>query len=179
MKKQIYFKNLDYEYGHVDPWWSNEHTLLDYTRPVKFNNAKMLEEWKNSGYACNDSTFGSIYSEPLIMPSITSKFCSMFEWNNISMAFFKMETGDILPTHSDYYTFYKNLYSIKKLENIHRCIIFLEDWNNGHYFDITGTGIVNWKKGDYVTWNGDVQHMAANIGTSVRYTLQITGHTHG
>jgi len=32
------------------------------------------------------------------------------------------------------------------------------------------------KSGDWISWNYDTPHMAANIGTEPRYTLQITGH---
>jgi hypothetical protein len=177
MKRQIYFKNSIYEHGHVDPWWTNEHTTLDYYRLIKFNNAKMVEDWKTIGYACDNSTFGSVYAMPQPMPASADQFFHMFTWNNISLSFFKMQQGDILPTHADHYTFYKNTYKIEKIENIHRCIVFLEDWDSGHYFDINGDGIINWKKGDYVVWKGDTLHMAANIGTSIRYTLQITGNT--
>jgi hypothetical protein len=177
MKRQVYFKNPIYEHGHVEPWWNNEHTVLDYSRLIKFNNAEMVEGWKSIGYACIDSTFGSIYSMPQPMPAVLNNFFYMFKWNDIAISVFKMQQGDILPTHADHYTFYKNMYKIKKIEDIHRCIVFLEDWDIGHYFDINGTGIVNWKKGDYVAWSGNTLHMAANIGTTNRYTLQITGNS--
>jgi hypothetical protein len=35
---------------------------------------------------------------------------------------------------------------------------------------------VDYKAGTYAWWNGDVEHMAANIGKGYRYTLQLTGH---
>jgi hypothetical protein len=54
-------------------------------------------------------------------------------------------------------------------------VIFLEDWQSGHYFEIDGTPITAWSAGDVITWRYDVPHVAANVGMTDRYTLQITG----
>jgi hypothetical protein len=51
----------------------------------------------------------------------------------------------------------------------------MEDWQSGHYFEIAGRPVVDWKKGDFVSFNFDVPHMAYNMGIKPRYTLQITG----
>jgi hypothetical protein len=32
-----------------------------------------------------------------------------------------------------------------------------------------------WHRGDFVWWQRDVPHLAANIGIEDRYTLQLTG----
>jgi ectoine hydroxylase-related dioxygenase (phytanoyl-CoA dioxygenase family) len=56
-----------------------------------------------------------------------------------------------------------------------RCIIFLEGWKSGHYFEINGAAHMNWRAGDYVLWNNDVPHFAGNFGLEPRYTMQITG----
>jgi hypothetical protein len=54
--------------------------------------------------------------------------------------------------------------------------VFLEDWQSGHYAEYNNQPYVNWKAGDCVYWQYDLSHMAANIGISPRFTLQITGH---
>jgi hypothetical protein len=51
----------------------------------------------------------------------------------------------------------------------------MEDWKSGHYFEIDGKPLVQWKRGDYAIWNYDVPHMAFNMGIEPRYTIQITG----
>jgi hypothetical protein len=38
------------------------------------------------------------------------------------------------------------------------------------------TPLVQWKAGQVVEWAYNTPHMAANIGKTPRYTLQITGH---
>ena len=56
-----------------------------------------------------------------------------------------------------------------------RIIVFLEDWQSGHYLEINGEPIIEWSAGDWVGWNYDTPHLAANIGMTDRYTMQITG----
>jgi len=86
-----------------------------------------------------------------------------------------MTPGTIMPEHQDFYKKYRSLYNLSDSKNICRVIVFLEDWKSGHYFEINKIPIVNWKAGDFVFWRNDTSHMAANIGTDNRYTLQITG----
>jgi hypothetical protein len=86
-----------------------------------------------------------------------------------------MGTDVILPTHQDTYFRYRDLYNTA-LEDCFRVIIFLADWSSGHMFEIDNAPVTNWKAGDYVYWESDVPHMAANMGLVKRYTLQLTGH---
>jgi len=95
--------------------------------------------------------------------------------DDVGVSLYKMAPGRILPGHIDTYKMYKKVLGIDH-NRIFRIVVFLEDWQSGHYFEIDGCGKVNWKKGDYVYWKGDTEHMAANLGLTKRYTLQITGH---
>ena len=54
--------------------------------------------------------------------------------------------------------------------------MYLEDWQPGHYAEYNGQAFVNWCAGAVVEWSYDTPHMAANLGPTPRYTLQITGH---
>ena len=51
----------------------------------------------------------------------------------------------------------------------------MEDWQSGHVSECEHTVITNWSAGDYIVWKNDTQHLAANVGKTARYTLQITG----
>ena len=98
-------------------------------------------------------------------------------WKDIGTSYYRMGTGTILPTHSDLYLRYIDIFKLQGQEhNIRRAIVFLEDWKSGHYFEGDGQPSVNWKAGDVVEWAYDASHMAANLGLDPRYTLQITGH---
>ena len=87
-----------------------------------------------------------------------------------------MPPGTIMPEHRDTYPRYKSLHNLDKLENICRILIFLNDWESGHYFEVDTKPVVNWTKGEYIMWRGDTPHIAANVGSTNRYTMQITAH---
>ena len=88
-----------------------------------------------------------------------------------------MSTGTILPTHQDTYKLYVELFNLQGQEHrIRRAIVFLEDWKSGHYLELKGKPVVGWRAGYTIVWSNDAPHMAANIGPTPRYTLQITGH---
>jgi len=89
----------------------------------------------------------------------------------------KLNTGTVLPTHSDLYLKYIELFNLQGCEHtIRRAIVFLEDWQPGHYAEYINVAYVNWRAGAIIEWAYDTPHMAANLGLTPRYTLQITGH---
>jgi len=51
----------------------------------------------------------------------------------------------------------------------------MEDWQSGHISEIEKQPLINWTAGDYIIWKNDTLHLAANVGKTARYTLQITG----
>jgi hypothetical protein len=88
-----------------------------------------------------------------------------------------MDAGTILPTHQDLYRRYVDVFDLQgKEHSIRRAIVFLEDWQPGHYAEYNSQPFVNWSAGWAIEWQYDTPHMAANVGTAPRYTLQITGH---
>jgi len=87
-----------------------------------------------------------------------------------------MTPGIILPKHSDLYTRYKHVHGLADSKTVWRAVVFLEDWQSGHYLELDNTPINQWRAGNFVAWNDDVEHLAANMGTTDRYTLQLTGH---
>lgn len=103
-----------------------------------------------------------------------------FEWlTDINYAVHKIYPGQVLPYHKDHYIRYKEIYGITNSDSIERIILFLENWKIGQILGIEDTIISNWNAGDWVSWQGETVHMAANLGHEIRYTLQITGHQRG
>lgn len=86
-----------------------------------------------------------------------------------------MSPGTTIPEHRDTYTKFKAIHNLSSDQNIVRVVVFLEDWASGHYLEMAGEPIVKWKAGDWVCWSNDLPHLAANIGITDRFTLQITG----
>lgn len=160
--------------GHVDPWWDDSFKHLPYAY-TPLTNTEDQSRWVQEGYGYFRNLNGMNYSEKQGMPSYAEPFRRIFDWSNQGLVFFKMMPGDALPEHQDQYITYRKIFDVQDPGVLHRCIVFLEDWKKGHYFQIADRSIANWRKGDYVTWNYDVPHGVANIGTEPRYTLQITG----
>lgn len=163
---------MNYQTGHVDPWWDQEFKKLDYLRLPHRDDA-MVQKWLDQGY--QGTLNGAFYGDNRPMPEWTQKFIPLLGWENVGFAMYRMDTGDVLPVHSDHYNTYRRIHNITDNSTIWRCIVFLEDWKSGHYLEIDNTLIPQWRAGDYVIWNYDVPHMAANLGLEPRYTLQLTG----
>jgi hypothetical protein len=159
------------------PFWDNEYKTLDYIKE-RFNDTDQLIQWKDQGYA--DQFTGHMCDMRSKQPVWNQRFLDMFTeqgWKDVGTSYYRMETGTLLPTHSDLYLKYIDLFNLQGLEHtIRRAIVFLEDWQPGHYAEYLNQAHVNWKAGSTIEWTYDTPHMAANMGPTPRYTLQITGH---
>lgn len=168
--------NKNYRFGHITPWWDDSFKELDY-QYIPINNNDDQERWVKEGYV-NVRLNGATYNMRRLeenMPDYAKPFLTMFDWDNVGLNYYRQNTLDMFPLHQDFYTTYKKIWNIDDSYKIWRCIVFLEDWKSGHYFEIDGVSDLNWHRGDYVVWNYDVCHFAANIGLEPRYTMQITG----
>lgn len=161
-----------FKQGLITPFWEYQHRYLNYVREP-FNCQEDLILWRSQGYSQEHFT-GEMYDMRNLMPAWTEKFLNVFEGTNIGLSFYKMNTCNILPQHRDTYYRYIKLFNIQDTSKIHRAVIFLEDWQPGHIFEIERTPVTNWKAGEYVLWQYDAEHMAANLGLEPRYTLQVT-----
>lgn len=156
----------------ISPFWGNRHRFLEYNREP-FNSKEDIDRWRSQGYS-QDHFTGLMYDMKNVMPPWCDDFFNLFDGKNIGLSFYKMETCNILPHHRDTYNLYKKIHNIENNLSIWRAIIFLEDWRPGHIFEIERNQISNWKAGDYVLWQYDAEHMAANLGIVPRFTAQLT-----
>ena len=171
--------NGTWQRGFIKPFWSKtSYTKLEY-KHIPFNNTKDMQKWNKQGYPKEVVANGALCDMTSIQPPYAKDIIAWFEktynLKNIGISFFRMQTACMIPTHKDTYKKYRSLFGCK-LKDIRRAIIFLDDWHPGHVFEIEGKPLTNYKKGDFICWTGDTPHMAANIGITTRYTLQITGH---
>jgi hypothetical protein len=158
--------------GHIDPWWQG-HRDLDFSNE-QFNDQTALNEWRALGYTQTRFT-GDMYDMRHAEPGWIDPFRQIFAWRHFSWSVYRMPPGTVLPNHSDTYARFQRVYGIDDIEKILRAVIYLEDWQSGHYAEVNGVPIVNWHQGDYIVWRGSTPHLAANNGKTHRYTLQITG----
>lgn len=160
--------------GHIEPFWDIEEIKnFPYQRqPIADYE---IEKWQSEGYDHVKSFSGQMYGSNNPMPRWVKHFEFYFQdyHHKFSYNFYKMQTLEIMPTHSDHYQTYMRVFDVDFKDCV-RILVMLEDWKPGHYLEVDGEGIVNWKAGDYVCWEGATPHAASNIGIEDRYTLQIT-----
>ena len=162
---------------HVPAFWDDEFIHLDYVNE-SFNDPESTARWLDQGYA-NKFT-GDMCDMRSAQPSWNPVIIDIFHqmgWQDVGTSYYRMMPGTILPTHQDLYKKYIDIFSLHGQEHtIRRAVIFLQDWQPGHYFEGMGEPVVKWSAGDVVEWCYDTPHLAANMGSAARYTLQITGH---
>lgn len=162
-----------YMRGRVPVSWNEDFKNFNYTEdPIT---GPQAEEWKAQGYY-HEKTYGEMFGFPNEMPEWVDTVAFNLNLCRTGFVFYKMKTLDIMPVHTDHFKKYCEVFHTTP-DNVKRAIVFLEDWKSGHYFEIGGEAITNWKAGDFVIWQGNVPHSASNIGIEDRYTLQITGQT--
>lgn len=167
---------LDYTVN-LEPFWDDEYKRLTYISEP-FNNDEDTQKWLAIGYPSKFT--GEMCDMRMQQPSWNDRIVQYFAdigWKDIGTSYYRMSPGTILPVHQDTYKKYIQLFNLQGREKtIRRAIVFLEDWKSGHYLELKGVPVVEWKKGFTVIWNYDEPHMAANMGEHLRYTLQVTGH---
>ena len=156
-----------------NPWWGTEHRDLPYINEP-FNNAEDLAEWQRLGYTQTTFT-GDLYDMRFPEPSWIDRFRRFLPLRHFSWSVYRMRPGTTLPEHSDTYARFREIYQIHTTVPIRRYVIFLEDWASGHYLEVHGEPLQPWLSGAAVFWHDEVPHLAANVGKTDRYTLQITG----
>ena len=162
---------------NIAPFWDDSFKHLDYDVET-FNNPDDIDKWTHLGFP-NKFT-GAMCdmrrTQPMWNQEIINRFETLLGWQNIGTSYYRMDPGTILPCHRDTYKRYIEIFKLDNPQSVHRAIVFLEDWTSGHYLEINDEPIVKWSAGDVVTWQYDTPHLAANMGYTPRYTLQITGH---
>jgi hypothetical protein len=163
---------------NIAQFWDDEYKSLKYTLE-DFNDLDTVAEWMSTGFNGPFGGYACDMRSP--QPAWNHKFIDFFQtyehWKDIGTSYYRMEPGSSLPTHVDTYKRYVNVHNLKGKEStIRRAVVFLEPWQSGHYLECNNVPYVNWVAGFTVVWDWDSPHMAANFGTTPRYTLQITGH---
>jgi len=105
---------------------------------------------------------------------IFEKAFEFFDLDELVFSLSKYRPGMILPWHRDNYPTYSRNKGIVEPEGIVRIMVFLEDAAPGHQLWIEDRFCTG-KAGSWFAWQGRAKHMAANIGETDRYVLQITG----
>ena len=158
-----------------DRIWSTEHLSLNYENEC-FNDKLTQQRWQDAGHVYRYYT-GDMYDSRKPQPGFVDTLCKQLSWQHCLSSFYCMPPGRILPEHRDTYKKYRELFNIDNPYSIWRAVVFLEDWQSGHYLEVADCPITGWQAGDAILWQYNTPHLAANLGRENRYTLQLTGIT--
>ena len=163
---------------NIAKFWDDEFKSLTYKKE-QFNDPATVIDWEDQGFRGPFGGYMCDMRSP--QPSWNKEFIDFFttyeNWKDIGTSYYRMDTGSTLPVHSDTYKKYIELHNLQgKEQTIRRAVVFLEPGASGHYAECGGKGYSNWVAGFTLVWNWDTPHMAANLGSTPRYSLQITGH---
>ena len=138
---------------HVPAFWDDEFKRLDYINET-FNDLESVDRWLAQGFA-NQFT-GDMCDMRSAQPTWNNTIIEVFEqmgWQDVGTSYYRMMPGTILPTHQDLYKKYIELFDLAGQEHtIYRAVIFLEDWQPGHYLEAMDQPMVKWRAGDVVEW---------------------------
>lgn len=162
---------------NLNVFWDDEYKILDYIYEP-FNDPMDVARWISQGY--QSKICGALCDMRHRLPRWNHRFIEYYDdlgWKDVGVAYYRMDTGTVMPVHEDRYKRYIELFNLEGREHtIRRALVLLEDWRSGHYLEVMGVPEVKWSAGTVIEWTYDTPHMAANIGLEPRYTLQITGH---
>lgn len=160
----------------ITPFWDDAYRFLDYA-VEEFNNPLDTAQWLAQGYSPKFT--GAMCDMRKAQPVWNDQIVAYFQqlgWRDIGTSYYRMDTGTVLPVHQDTYRRYVDVFNLAGREtSVRRAVVFLEDWASGHYLEINNNPLVHWAAGDVAVWSYDTPHMAANMGLTPRYTLQVTG----
>ena len=161
-------------------WKANDYESLPWRRhPDKrqgFTTAVENYDIYKERVGCLIAKFEEVSKGVFIPDDVEAVFgyvLSQFNLTESVYTFAKYTPGLILPWHRDNYpTYARNKKA--KVEEIVRIMVFLHDPAPGHQLWIQDKYCTG-PAGTWFAWQGSTKHMAANLGETSRYVIQITG----
>lgn len=165
--------------GHIDKVWTDE--ILE-SFDFKFRDMSESPDQGRDMYIWDDfdasERFRHLVGMELTIVENTDVFWTDDPWPRLHhkvVAIHRMKPGMLQPLHGDLYKRYREQNNVQRLSSIRRVLVFLSDWHMGQMFHLADKSYDGWQSGDWVSWTGTDMHIASNLGSRNRYTLQITG----
>lgn len=158
--------------GTIPVFWNKEHYEDSgwYRHPDKTHGFSTQDE----NYKIYGDNLGVYIPDDDKVDNIFAKAFDFFDLDELVFSLSMYKPGMILPWHRDNYPTYSKNKGIVEPEGIVRIMVFLEDPAPGHQLWIEDK-LCAGPAGSWYAWQGRAKHMAANIGETNRYVLQLTG----
>lgn len=112
---------------------------------------------------------------PRQVPAVFAQVTKYFDLQDLVFDLSRYTPGMLLPWHWDTYPTYSKNMKIEDKNKIVRIIVFLHTSQPGQQLWIEDK-FCSGPAGSWFSWTGSTRHMAANLGESDRYVIQLTGH---
>lgn len=168
------YKNILKKIELIEKKIKPKFALDDDVKLSKANLDLRIKAFKDWGYKKSQTEYIQIFSYDY--PKLFERFIKISNLDLATSSLIKQYPGNIIPWHYDTHVTFKNL--VKKnmsKQKIIRYMIFLTDWDWGHYFCVGNSIAHQWRSGDIITWEPHIHHCGSNSGMSPKITLNVTG----
>jgi hypothetical protein len=86
-----------------------------------------------------------------------------------------MKPGTVMPWHYDKFYYMNRIVDEEQKPFLSRFLIFLEDWQSGHYLEAGRSIVTGWRAGDVIAWHPNRGHLSSNVGLTDKWTCNVTG----
>jgi len=123
-----------------------------------------------SYYTAHNSSIWQMFDEsPAWVHDMAQRIPQDFDHHVVSVI--KIDPGNTIPLHQDRHYILQQKYGSG---DTWRYLIFLQDWQRGHYFEIFDQPVIQWRAGDWIKFHRNDWHLAGNMGLTAFYSAQIT-----
>lgn len=156
-------------YGQLEDFWSQDLETFKFNviSPI---NTEQRDDWDHPNYNQKNRHLPQSFDEDL--PSYWPEFLKRLNIDKGTVSWTNIEPGNVIPVHVDKFYKLTNKYGVK-IENCLRYLVFLQDWQLGHFVEFDQKIITRWNKGDVWTFDHTDYHCAANATQNNFITCQI------
>lgn len=193
-----YLNTVDFvHFDHIDDDWKQILTTCESTADAHPDYCwsavidDSFEAWDTNGDTLKNALdlnrqYGYLSSNTVAWDTACKKPKLIMDWEarileklpiDLPVGIVIKETpGHTMPWHQDRYTYFKHVNEVT--DYVVRFIVFLKDWQIGHFIQ-AGDGIIShWKAGDVILWHPDRWHLSTNAGINNKWTYSVTGVLH-
>jgi len=173
----------------LNPYQASENGIKLYEDD--FKNGKLIPSQLNPdsvgamkldhirhGYNKHNSRYTQWIDNRDDLPDDFDSIKNLCSLKDATIACFKQDPGNTNPWHFDTYqgAVEKGNLTDKERKNVKRYLLFLENWDWGHFLQVGNSVLTHWKAGDMYTWDYGMYHLSTNGGVTPKWTCQVTGY---
>jgi hypothetical protein len=151
----------------IENFWTAELSKHQYARQVPFV-AKNFDHLDRTYY--NRDYLLQSFNDEL---EISKQFKNILNVSSGTVSWTCILPNVILPTHQDSFYTLRQEHGIEKSQCF-RYLVFLEDWQFGHYVGFANKNITNWKAGDVWKFDSTELHYAVNASNVPFHSCQVS-----